>query len=339
MKRIVSLIITFLLTASIAGAVTFRFDSKSTYGISSSVVSAMERNASALLTEIQSASSAGRKLSLGGLSLETEASTRLNMLWKNMHFSCEDASIVGKCLNDVNGYQVRGVFVTIEPQTSSYEGETERELTISFGKDGSITGVRIALEKNADVSRIISEGVTVTDEARRREILKWVEDFRSYYNEMNLSALRQIYSNDALIITGKVVKTQKRTDGVILDAGDEDMVRYTVQTKSQYLANLSKCFECNEWIKVSFDHISVSRSGSNPDVYGVKLKQTWRSSTYGDEGWLFLLWDFHDPDAPQIHVRTWQPYNLGKDEKGENMTLPEGDVFCLTDFVIPSKEQ
>lgn len=339
MKRIATLIITFLLTAGIAGAVTLRFDGKSTYGISSAVVSAMERNASALLTEIQVASSAGRELRLSGLGLEAEASSRLTMLWKNMHFSCDDASIVGKCLNDVNGYQVRGVFVTIEPQTSSYEGETERELTISFGKDGSITGVRIALEKNADVAKIISDGVTVTDEARRREILKWVEDFRSYYNEMNLSALRQIYSNDALIITGKVVKTQKRADGITLTTGMEDMVRYSVQTKNQYLANLSRCFERNEWIKVSFDHVSVSRSGSNPDVYGVKLKQKWTSSTYSDEGWLFLLWDFHNPDAPQVHVRTWQPYNLGKDENGKNMTLPENDVFGITDFIIPSNAQ
>jgi len=57
----------------------------------------------------------------------------------------------------------------------------------------------------------------------------------------------------------------------------------------------------------------------------VTLHQTWQSSHYCDEGWLFLLWDFSVPEQPQIHVRTWQPYPLSE----------SGDVFTLNDFYIP----
>ena len=83
-----------------------------------------------------------------------------------------------------------------------------------------------------------------------------------------------------------------------------------------------------KYIKVQFDEIEVMRHPVNPNFYGVTLLQGWTSNTYHDEGYLFLLWDFTNEEAPQIHVRTWQPDKIG------GKPLPKDEIFTLDDFDI-----
>lgn len=282
----------------------------------------MENNISALLTEIDRAGKAGSDLNLSQINMEPAAKTRLSALWEDARFVCDKSSNISKCLNDFQGYQVRAIPITMKPLDSSYEGSLSRELTISLSKAGVITGVRPAWELQEDVSKIMFSPGGVADTRQRREILKWVEDFRCYYNEKNLQALNQIYSDDALIITGSVV-TQRanKGDGVRL----EQNVKYTVQSKEQYINKLSRIFKNNRRVNVEFDHISVVMHGAKKNIYGVTLHQKWQTSSYSDEGWLFLLWDFNDPEQPQIHVRTWQP----------DQVVANDGVFTLDDFFIP----
>ena len=105
----------------------------------------------------------------------------------------------------------------------------------------------------------------------------------------------------------------------------EQKVNYTVQSKEQYINKLTRIFKNNRRINVEFDHISVVMHGAKKNIYGVTLHQKWQTSSYSDEGWLFLLWDFNDPEKPQIHVRTWQP----------DQVVAKDGVFTLDDFFIP----
>jgi hypothetical protein len=41
-------------------------------------------------------------------------------------------------------------------------------------------------------------------------------------------------------------------------------------------------------------------------IYGVEMRQNYSSTTYADEGYLFLLIDFREKD-PLIYIRAWQP--------------------------------
>ena len=75
---------------------------------------------------------------------------------------------------------------------------------------------------------------------------------------------------------------------------------------------------------VSFDDVEIVKHGTDEDIYGVNLKQMWRSSTYGDEGYLFLMIDFEDEGHPLVHVRAWQP----------TKDTPLNDVIELGDFDI-----
>ena len=80
---------------------------------------------------------------------------------------------------------------------------------------------------------------------------------------------------------------------------------------------------------MSFDDVKIVK---HPDpkkegIYGVTVHQRWNSSNYSDEGYVFMVWDFTQPDEPQIHVRTWQPEFLDK-----GVRFDSRNVFTLGDF-------
>lgn len=175
---------------------------------------------------------------------------------------------------------------------------------------------------------IIRENKDVSDLRRRQLILDYVEQFRTAYNQKDINFLEAVYSDDALIITGKVIK-RKPIDGIILP----DKIEYSKQDKKTYLSNLSRIFKYNKLIKVQFDEVEVMRHGVYPDIYGVTLHQSWTTDTYHDDGYLFLLWDFRDEAHPQIHVRTWQPDAYNSDGKGIKR-IPKDEIFNLADFDI-----
>lgn len=301
---------------NISNVVVFEFMSGSI--TQSHIKSKMESSTTTLLTRINDACINDTQITLEGVSIENNAAENLSSLWGNIHFYCEDAVCIEPCLVDVQGYQVRGIPITLKPLSDDFEGTLERELTISYNKSGTITGVRMAIENN-QISDIMKTGSAVTDTRRRLEILKFVEDFRCYYNEKNLEALEKVYADDALIITGSVLKNLPNTDMM-------PQVKYRKYDKKQYMNSLKGIFARNKYVDIKFDKISVVRHGAKPDFYGVTLYQDWNTSTYSDKGWLFLLWDFRDELHPVIHVRTWQPHQI---------IQTENDVFSLDDFFIP----
>lgn len=325
MKRY--LLIAAMLICILVGAtaqVTFMFSADSYVG-NDYLKSTMEKNISRLLTQIDAAGRSGRQPDLKNVNIQKEAAERLYNLWSTIHLTLEDDYIAQPCLNDMQGFQVRNIRVEIMPLDGTYKGSTNREMTVSLDKNGQITGVRLSLENQESMAKIMDSGKAVTDERERREILKWVEDFRSYYNEKNINALNQIFSEDALIITGSIVTPQKNR-GSDFKLKEKAQIRYTKQTKEQYISRLGKLFDNVRYINVDFDNISISRNGAHPEIYGVMLKQDWKTSGYCDNGWVFLLWDFSDEDHPQIHVRTWQP---------EYAVESDNDIFNMGDFVIP----
>lgn len=279
----------------------------------------MESNVSQLLSEINRAGFSNSNINLSNLQMEDEAKSRLEALCQDLNMVCEKVFNQSSCLEDYQGYQIRQIPVITSPKESPQD-RSLRELTISLNKNGIITGVRLAWELEEGVNKIMNNSSKVSDARERLEILKWVEDFRCYYNEKNIKALRQIYSEDALIITGSVVLTQKHSAD--FSKMIENNVNYKVQSKEQYLSKLSQIFAANRRINVKFDSIEVRRHGSKPHIYGVTLRQEWQTGSYKDSGWLFLLWDFNNPEYPQIYVRTWQPADISKEDLPNVYSFP-----------------
>lgn len=324
-KFITSIALLFLSTTWIlAQSYTLRIHGGVTDG---ALKQRMEQRISALLTEVSQAKIANRPLNLHKIKMTENAKASLMRLWDSYHFQCDYEDNVERCLTDVNGYEIRNIPITLQPMGSGYSGDLEKELTISLLHDGTISGVHMALSNNV-YHNIVNKGVDVVDTRRRLEILNFVEAFRSYYDEKDLESLRQVYSDDALIITGRVIMRRSYK-------GDQPSLKpeivYSKKNKEQYMTSLESNFRRNKFIKVSFDSISVVRHPAKPNFYGVTLHQNWKSSTYEDDGYVFLLWEFKDDndEHPVVHVRTWQPDRVG------TKALAKKEIFNINDFFIP----
>ena len=292
------------------------------------IVKKMEANLSKVLTEINSAYNANREIKVVGLPMTKFAQESLSTLWANAKFYVDDPYPCLRLWNFSNGYMVRQVPLLLFPRDKSADKDIYQEAAIDFDTDGNISDFTFVSLKQLGES--LEKGGDPVDKERRAIILKYCDRFCTAYNTKDMKFMQQVFGEDALIITGSVVKT-KTTDGKYISS-----VKYKKQDKEQYLANLQNVFRKNEWIKVTFYEIgykgegggtAVTRSTENPNFYGVRLRQSWKSSSYSDEGYVFLLWDFTNEDKPVIHVRTWQPEYIEKDKK-----LPEKDLFTLEDF-------
>lgn len=175
-----------------------------------------------------------------------------------------------------------------------------------------------------EARKVVSGKLTETDAENRRMILNYVEKLRTSYTTKDMDFLSQVFSDKALIIVGKVVRQAPRTDGTLLP---EKYVEYNVKSKRAYLSKLQMLFRLNKEIELDFSNFRIMRHPTRRDIYGVTLRQKYRSDAYADDGYLFLLWDFSNPKAPLIHVRTWQPAWIDK-----QTPLPPEEVFHIRNF-------
>ena len=148
-------------------------------------------------------------------------------------------------------------------------------------------------------------GKTQWSEASRLTLIRFLENYKTAYALKRIDYISSIFADDALIIVGNVLKKQPVQDAITIEP-DKQVVRYTKQTKEQYIRNLSVCFQSNEFINLRFADNEIRKAGSG-EIYGIQIKQDYFSSNYGDTGYLFLMVDLNDRERPVIHVRAWQP--------------------------------
>ena len=190
------------------------------------------------------------------------------------------------------------------PMSFSFSGNRRtfvEDVVFHLTKDGKVSEVAFGLNKPA-VDDIMNRGAW-SDEARK-VMINFLESYKTAYALKRLDYISSIFSNDALIITGSFVKS---TGNKEVGPSNIKHVKYTRQTKAQYMKSLKACFASNEYVNIHFADNIIRRSASNPNIYGIQIKQDYYYSSYGDTGYLFLLIDFKDVKAPLIHVRTWQP--------------------------------
>jgi hypothetical protein len=149
-------------------------------------------------------------------------------------------------------------------------------------------------------------------------LISFLENYKTAFSLKRFDYINNIFSDDALIITGLVTKIASTTDSPY---ANNTIVKYNRQTKAEYMRKLKYSFDSKEYINIRFADNNVRRSGKGNDVYGIQIKQDYFSTNYGDSGYLFLLVDLSDTLRPQIHVRTWQP------EKNA-----DGSIYGLSDF-------
>lgn len=309
LKKLTIAIGAALCVFSVAANDEVSFEIDRSYGIAPSIpVERMEKNMAGLLTAInRAASSESTTIDFSGVEISDDASFSLMLIWENVRMHTFDDDIIKNCVKlgnapNVRGYEVQGIGVEMLPlNPDEYKEPRNQEITVSFDPQGRISDFVISMGMHQYAS-LMKGAKTLEDIDLRQQILHFVEQFRTAYCEKNKQFLEDIFSDDALIITGRVRKR------VRLEQGIAAVVEYTKQTKREYLTRLFRKFDMpNSYINVKFDDIEVERNPINPDIYGVTVRQEWHSTGYSDVGTVFLLWDFTNKDKPKIYVRTWQP--------------------------------
>lgn len=295
-----------------------------TDGLSNSYLkTCVENNISNFLVACNESVISGRRLKLDDDVISKEAKTTVLDMWKTSPMSCPVSKIEEICIETPNGYQVRNIPVLM---LAADEDKQEQELVFSLDKQGTINDVSIAIEEHK-YKEIMSEHESVQDLYRRQVIVDFVESYRTSYNRKDIDYIESVFSDNALIITGKVIKEKPKSDYALRSLSSERVV-YQKRTKKEYIANLKRAFSVNKYINVIFDEVEVIQHPKFTDIYGVTLKQEWYSDRYSDVGFVFLMIDFQDELHPLIQVRTWQP------EKVNGQVLNRDEVFSLGDFSI-----
>ncbi|MEI8202197.1 MAG: nuclear transport factor 2 family protein [Bacteroidota bacterium] len=284
----------------------------------------MQNNASQLLSELNSAFFDKRKPKLNESYLTNEAIKSILLLWETSMFRCYETDIIEKALyRQHGGLEIRNIplFFKEADTTDQYQ-----EAVMIFTSNGLIDNIYISIETNR-YNKLLNQGKTVTEFRRRQIILDFIENFRTSYNRKDIDFLNKVYSDDALIITGKVIKVSNKNNDMMQKSLTKEQVIYQKQSKTEYISSLKRIFKNNSYINIKFDSIAITQHPVYPEIYGVSLMQGWNTTNYSDNGYLFLMIDFQDENNPLIQIRTWQPFNILAISKTDS-------VFNLGDFNI-----
>jgi len=229
-------------------------------------------------------------------------------------------SVVGKkqTYNIVN----EGNQISVAPMNVKFRfnnGKTfMEELTFRFNPHTQlISGIALALTEkaNADIFNAAARWPDVS----RFTIQHFMEDYQTAFFLRRDDYLDQIFSDNALIIVGAVVKKAgddvksprfNDNGGMAYNFSNSSHTNYRKYTKDQYLKNLRKHFEIKDYIHLTFEdnetQLVTAPLIDRGRVFAIQIAQSYESSNYSDTGYLTLLLDV-GRELPIIHVRLWQP--------------------------------
>lgn len=269
---------------------------------------AMERNGGTFMNEINQAYQEGREPVFDRSMVVREAEVAVQEMWRMSPFYINEETIIESASRLSNGfYEVRNIQAHfVDPMGEKHH----QDILLEFTPTGMVRTLKIGLESHR-YHNILNRGTSVTDTENRRMILSFVEEFRTSYNRQDIDFIEKVFSDQALIIVGRVLEsTGERSSYEEQAATRVELLQFT---KNEYIDRLRRIFAQNEWIDVVFEEIEIRQHPQHENVYGVYLTQYYRSSTYSDDGYLFTLIDFRK-EKPQIHVRTWEPKNAVREE-------------------------
>lgn len=178
------------------------------------------------------------------------------------------------------------------------------DVVFTFDSEGKIESLAFGLDDIATKDVLTKQA---WPEAARVAIIEFLENYKTAFALERLDYIRTIFDDNAVIIVGKVAKVAPSPASENQLTLNNRVITRTRVTKEQYLKNLERCFNSNEFVNIRFANNDIIKAGKGGEIYGIQIKQDYYSTNYGDTGYLFLLVDINEPQSPMIKVRTWQP--------------------------------
>lgn len=250
-------------------------------------------------------------------------------LFANLMAKNGKVTLVGKAQNHnfiiADGYII-GRATNIKRQFRNGKAFMEK-LVYRFNPESrKIESVAFALTQRAEND--IMNAAASWPEVSRWAILNFMEDYQTAFALKRTDYINSIFSDDALIITGTILKKLDNAERVFdrsksLDLGGPKDIAYSQLSKTEYIDRLRKIFSTREYVHLQFED-NVTRMIDLPAInginkgaaFGIEIKQRYESTGYSDDGYLTMVFDTRGK-LPIIHVRLWQP------DKNNMMSLQE----------------
>ncbi len=223
-----------------------------------------------------------------------------------------DRNILSKLNKTRDGWELRRIrmlhqYPSIHKQSTEY-------LVLDFSKYGELVDLNIAITDFL-YNRFVEESKYSNDWNNRQEIIKFLEKYRTAYMTRDIETVDLMFAEDAIIIVGRKLKRKVLPPDLVgyQQFGDQPDYEYLTFKKNEYIARQKQIFKYQKDILLDFASFDIIRKNNAPDIYGVEMRQNYTSTTYADEGYLFLLIDFGEID-PLIYVRAWQPNTWSKEQ-------------------------
>lgn len=229
------------------------------------------------------------------------------------NFIIADGYIIGRATNIKRQFRNGKAF--IEKLVYRFNPESRKIESVAF-----------ALTQRAEND--IMNAAASWPEVSRWAILNFMEDYQTAFALKRTDYINSIFSDDALIITGTILKKLNNAERAFdrsksLDLGGPKDIAYSQLSKTEYIDRLRKIFSTREYVHLQFED-NVTRMIDLPAInginkgaaFGIEIKQRYESTGYSDDGYLTMVFDTRGK-LPIIHVRLWQP------DKNNMMSLQE----------------
>jgi len=192
-------------------------------------------------------------------------------------------------------------------QYPSIHRQTNEYLVLDFNEEGRLVDLNVSVTE-ALYEKFASQAGPGSDWSQQKEIVRFLEKYRTAYLTRDIETIDMIFAEEALILIGRRIEKKKLPDDRVTyqPFGDQPDYEYLRLKKSDYLSRQKHIFSIQEDIALEFSTFRILRKDATPNVYSVEMRQNYASTTYADEGYLFLLIDFNEQD-PLIYIRAWQP--------------------------------
>jgi len=204
-----------------------------------------------------------------------------------------------------SGYELRKVRMLHNYQ--SINKQSTEFLVLDFSDEGKLTDVNTSITENL-YQTFVKQSEFGKDWDRRLQIIKFVEKYRTAYLTRDIQTVDLMFAEDALILIGRTIKRRKLPENAVTfhKLSNEPDYKTIQLTKKNYIDRQRDVFKAQKDIFLDFSSFDIIKKNNAQNVYGVEMRQSYASTSYSDEGYLFLLIDFNERD-PLIYVRAWQP--------------------------------
>ena len=204
-----------------------------------------------------------------------------------------------------SGYELRKIRMLHNYQ--SINKQSTEFLVLDFSDEGELTDVNTSITENL-YQTFVKQSEFGKDWDRRLQIIKFVEKYRTAYLTRDIKTVDLMFAEDALILIGRTIKRRKLPENSVTfhKLSNEPDYKTIQLTKKTYIERQRDVFKAQKDIFLDFSSFDIVKKNNAQNVYGVEMRQSYASTSYSDEGYLFLLIDFNERD-PLIYVRAWQP--------------------------------